>query len=182
MSALGKLNQKQQRFCREYVIDFNGTRAAIAAGYSKKSARQTAHENLTKPDIQKALVELISERNDRLRMQSDDVLIRLVEEADAKFSDLLGKAGDFKDPEEWPEVWDRMISGYKVTTRTDKEGNVTVTREIKKNENPRRLELIGKHVDVKAFQERIAVEDEGWAERMRRAEKRRKLYRDEEGE
>lgn len=34
-------------------MDFNGTRAAIAAGYSEKSAKAIAHENLTKPDLRK---------------------------------------------------------------------------------------------------------------------------------
>ena len=33
-----KLTAKQQRFCDEYLIDMNGTQAAIRAGYSKKTA------------------------------------------------------------------------------------------------------------------------------------------------
>ena len=35
-----KLTEKQKRFCEEYIIDWNGTRAAIAAGYSKKTAKE----------------------------------------------------------------------------------------------------------------------------------------------
>ena len=45
------LTNKQRRFCEEYVIDWNGTRAAIAAGYSEKSAREQASQNLTKLNI-----------------------------------------------------------------------------------------------------------------------------------
>lgn len=41
------------KFCIEYLVDFNGTRAAIAAGYSEKSAKAIAHENLTKPDLRR---------------------------------------------------------------------------------------------------------------------------------
>jgi|SRR5580765_1575369 len=33
-----QLDPKQRRFCEEYIIDFNATRAAIAAGYNKKWA------------------------------------------------------------------------------------------------------------------------------------------------
>ena len=50
------LTAKQKRFCEEYLIDYNGTRAAIAAGYSPDSAKEIASENLTKPNI-KAFVE-----------------------------------------------------------------------------------------------------------------------------
>lgn len=44
-----KLTDKQRVFCEQYVIDWNGTRAAIHAGYSEKSARGIASENLLKP-------------------------------------------------------------------------------------------------------------------------------------
>lgn len=38
-----KLTLRQQRFVDEYLLDLNGTQAAIRAGYSP----QTATENLT---------------------------------------------------------------------------------------------------------------------------------------
>lgn len=43
-----KLTEKERVICHEYIIDWNGTRAAIAAGYSEISARQLAHDTLTK--------------------------------------------------------------------------------------------------------------------------------------
>lgn len=46
-----KLTIKQQRFCDEYLISGNATQAAIKAGYSPKTARNMAAENLTKPRI-----------------------------------------------------------------------------------------------------------------------------------
>ena len=46
------LTSKQLRWVDEYLIDLNGAAAAVRAGYSSKSARSIAHENLTKPDIQ----------------------------------------------------------------------------------------------------------------------------------
>jgi len=49
------LTDKQRRFCLEYVIDWNATRAAIKAGYKEKSATVIAHENLRKPYIKKYL-------------------------------------------------------------------------------------------------------------------------------
>ena len=45
------LTNKQRIFVDEYLLDFNGTRAAIKAGYSKRSADVIASENLGKPNI-----------------------------------------------------------------------------------------------------------------------------------
>lgn len=42
---------KEERLIAEYVIDGNGTRAAIAAGYSARSARNTAQEVLARPHV-----------------------------------------------------------------------------------------------------------------------------------
>jgi phage terminase small subunit len=45
------LTPKQQRFIAEYLIDKNATRAAKAAGYSKKTSAKIGFENLQKPEI-----------------------------------------------------------------------------------------------------------------------------------
>jgi hypothetical protein len=46
-----KLTEKEKNFCHEYVVDWNGGRAARAAGYSEKTCYVIANENLTKPKI-----------------------------------------------------------------------------------------------------------------------------------
>jgi len=56
-----ELSGKQKRFCEEYIFDFNGTRAAKAAGYSENTAAEIASENLTKPQIQAYIKELQSD-------------------------------------------------------------------------------------------------------------------------
>jgi len=47
---------RQRKFCDEYLISGNATDAAIKAGYSPKTAKQTGSENLAKPDL-KAYIE-----------------------------------------------------------------------------------------------------------------------------
>ena len=49
------LTSKQLRWIDEYLIDFNGSAAAVRAGYSPKTARSIACELLTKPDIRAVL-------------------------------------------------------------------------------------------------------------------------------
>jgi len=53
-----KLSDKEERFCYEYLIDLNATQAAIRSGYSKRTARTIASENLTKLDIQQRISEM----------------------------------------------------------------------------------------------------------------------------
>ena len=53
-----KLTPKQERFCYEYCIDFNATKAAIRSGYSKKTAFTIGCENLKKPYIQSRIKEM----------------------------------------------------------------------------------------------------------------------------
>lgn len=55
------MNEKQLRFCEEYIIDHNATQAAIRAGYSPKCAKQQGCENLTKPDLADKIRELEAE-------------------------------------------------------------------------------------------------------------------------
>ncbi len=55
-----KLTNKERIFCHQYIIDWNGTRSAKEAGYSIKTATETAYENLTKPHI-KQYIEFIKD-------------------------------------------------------------------------------------------------------------------------
>lgn len=73
------LNDKQKQFCNEYLIDLNGTQAAIRAGYSEKTARSIANENLTKPDIQEYIQKLQEGIAKRNKISQDEVLQDLIE-------------------------------------------------------------------------------------------------------
>jgi phage terminase small subunit len=126
-AMLNKLTHKQEFFCREYLVDFNGTQAAIRAGYSAESAKQLAAENLTKHDVQAYLKALMDARADRLDRQADEVLARVWEVADLK---MLGDVGDIvggefvvKNGDGWSESTCRVIRSVKSTkiTRGDAE-------------------------------------------------------------
>lgn len=49
------MTDKQQMFIAEYLKDFNATQAAIRAGYSTETAYSIGNENLSKPEIKKAI-------------------------------------------------------------------------------------------------------------------------------
>nr|WP_305071650.1 terminase small subunit [Providencia sp. wls1938] len=69
-----ELNEQQTRFCQEYIVDLNGTQAAIRAGYSEKSAAQIASENLRKPHIRAHIKKLAAERNEAVGLSSQFVI------------------------------------------------------------------------------------------------------------
>ncbi|ADU36215.1 Terminase small subunit [Variovorax paradoxus EPS] len=64
----------QQRFVDEYLVDLNGTQAAIRAGYSPDSARQMASENLSKPYIQAAIAAARKLQQERTQVDADRVV------------------------------------------------------------------------------------------------------------
>jgi len=71
------LTDKQRAFCEEYLIDFNATQAATRAGYSPKTAKEQASQNLTKLNIQAYLGELMAARAERVQISQDEVLREL---------------------------------------------------------------------------------------------------------
>jgi phage terminase small subunit len=50
-----KLTEKQRRFVDFYVTDPNATKAAVDAGYSRRTAKQVGAENLSKPYLRTAI-------------------------------------------------------------------------------------------------------------------------------
>lgn len=88
------LTDKQDIFCREYLIDLNATQAAIRAGYSAKTANRTASENMSKPDIQSRIAEVKAQRNDLVGINATYVLNRLVEIDQVDVLDILTSTGE----------------------------------------------------------------------------------------
>jgi len=68
-----KLTPKQRAFALEYTKDFNATQAAIRAGYSPKTAKQSGYDNMKKP----YLVATIEEHYSRIAMSVEEAVARL---------------------------------------------------------------------------------------------------------
>ena len=73
------LSAKQERFCREYILDYNGTQAAKRAGYSEKSAYSQAGRLLKNAEILARVRELQHEQVERLSVSADYVVLKLME-------------------------------------------------------------------------------------------------------
>lgn len=71
------LTRRQEAFVNEYLIDLNGTKAAIRAGYAPGSAGVEANRLLKQPDIAAAVGSSIAQRAVRTEMDQDRVIDEL---------------------------------------------------------------------------------------------------------
>lgn len=147
-----KLTVKQELFCREYVKDFNACAAMIRAGYSKNGARQSANNMLTKPYIKGYIDKIKAKRLEDVSIDAKYVLNRLVEIDQLDVVDIIEADGSLKQIKEWPKAWRISITGLDVQEMLA--GDVqAVVKKIKWPDKLRNLELLGKHIDIKAWGE-----------------------------
>ena len=155
------MTPKQKRFVEEYLIDLNATQAAIRAGYSKKTAQIIGFENLKKPIIADAIGFVLAERSKKTKIDSAWVLKRAALLADFNLNRFLTVTDDglaiFDFTDATDDDW-FCISEY--TTDLINKGagefKYAATRvKLKTFDRLRALELVGKHVDVNAFKDRI---------------------------
>lgn len=72
-----KLTPRQEEFCHQYIVDLNGTQAAIRAGYAQGSAEVTASQLLRIPKVRQVIDELKAERQQRTQITADWVLEKI---------------------------------------------------------------------------------------------------------
>jgi len=108
-----KLNERQQRFIDEYIIDLNATQAAIRAGYSERTAYSQGQRLLKNVEIKSAIDKRMKEKTDELIMKQDEILVRLSEQARREAVDhqvvvvekpSFDENGNFLGVEKKPEV------------------------------------------------------------------------------
>jgi len=150
------LTAKQERFVGEYLIDLNATQAAIRAGYSEKTAEQQGSRLLSNAKVRAAIMDAKQERSETTKIDAAWLLTRLADEATADLADILDEAGAVRPVAEWPPIWRQgLVAGLDVAETMVEGVKVGQTVKVKLSDRIKRIELIGKHVDVRAFSERL---------------------------
>lgn len=167
----------QEAYCQSYIkTPENQTQAAINAGFSPNTAAVKASVMMRDERIQKRIAELMEERNKRMRVSADYVLMRLVEIDQMDVIDILNDDGTLKPIREWPKIWRTTLSGFDLSStimNMNEDSIETILKKIKWPDKVKNLELIGKHVDVNAFKERLEVSGTVTiADRMAKARRR----------
>lgn len=122
-----RLTPKQALFVKEYIVDFNATRAAIRAKYSPKTAFSIGIENLKKPLIILALQKEIEKRALRTERTADEVLNLLWKMNEYSLEDYfdISEEGEItaKRFDQLPEGAAKLINGIKFKKQSLKKGS-----------------------------------------------------------
>ena len=165
MAKKEKLNEKQKRFCREYLIDYNGTQAAIRAGYSAESARNQSSRMMTNDDIRDFIFELQDRRSRRLDVSADRVILELSRVAFSDPADFYDENGNLLSIPNIPEDARKSLSGLEVTEEYEGFGRERVpagfTKKIKRWDKVKALELLGKHLKMFTEKHEHTGKDDG---------------------
>ncbi len=155
-----KKELRDMRFAHEYVIDLNATRAAIAAGYSRKGARRAGTRLSTNVHVKALIAELTKKSADVLDLKAENVLRELQLMG---FSNML----DYTQVHNGELVHDfskltreQAAAIQEITVEEYTEGRGKDARDIKKtrfklSDKRGSLELLGKH--LKLFNERLDI-------------------------
>ena len=151
---MAKLTEKRQQFVDEYLIDLNGTQAAIRAGYSPKTANEQAARLLANVSIQEAVSRAMAERSKRTGVNQDRVVQELARLAFVDPSKLINtENASIKEDASGDDL--ACIQSVKVKT-SDGERGTTIEREIKLNDKIRALEMLGRHLGM--FKDKVELE------------------------
>lgn len=178
-AAVQTLSDRERLFVAEYLKDLNQTQAAIRAGYAPRSARQQACRLMTKAYIAEAIAAGVGKREAQILGDSDFILKRLREEADADVLDLFDDEGGLRPMKEWPLVWRKgLIVGMETrSVAADEEKNdetlepqghggalkrakkpTHIVLNIRFADRIRRIELLGRHTAVSAWKDKVQLD------------------------
>lgn len=136
--------------------------AGERAGFSQKNAEQTASRALKLPHVKAYYEQQLAARSKRVGVDADYVLKRLSDIDRMDVGDIIDEHGKLKPIHKWPAIWRQMVHSFDI-----KAGKIRLPDKL------RNLELIGKHIGVRAFAEQVEITDTtGIAERMEKARKR----------
>ncbi len=159
------MTPKQQRFVEEYLIDLNATQAATRAGYSAKTANEQGARLIANVSVRSAIEKAKAARSERTQVDADWVLRTLVDEKTADLADLYDDDDNLLPVKQWPMVFRTgLVVGVETVQEragadADGASQFAVVRKVKLLDRNKTTELIGRHVVVGAFKDRIEIED-----------------------
>lgn len=74
-----KLTPRQARFVDEYLIDLNGTQAAMRAGYSSHGANVTGSQLLANPSVRSCVTQRQRELATKMEITREGIILGLLE-------------------------------------------------------------------------------------------------------
>jgi len=153
VNSKGKMTLKQERFCREYLVDLNATQAAMRAGYSVKTAHTIGQENLRKPVIKAYLSDKIQKQSEKTSITVEEILKELKNFLMFDPAKMYDEDGNIKPLHEMDEATRKSICGHDVKehiTESVSGDSMEVKRisKIKTWDKLKSAELLGKYLKM----------------------------------
>lgn len=165
--TIAKLNVQQEIFCQEYMVDKNATQAYVRANYKGKYANTSASNLMRKPHIIRRIKELSDKVNKAVGVDATYVLQRLYDIDQLDILDIMDEEMEnFKPLAQWPKTWRISINAVDIKRIVESgKGNSkvsveTIIEKIKWPDKTRNLEVLGRHVQVKAFEDDLGRTDD----------------------
>ena len=108
------ISLKRKRFYKEFLIDGNGTQAALRAGYAANSAHVQASQMLADPEGQEYLNELMTSLDHLLELAAADVINEIGKVATSDVRGVFNDDGSIKAPHELDDATAACIASVKI--------------------------------------------------------------------
>lgn len=154
----GKLNLRHEKFIDFYLISLNATQAAIKAGYSEKTASSKGSQLLSLVKVQQAIQKRQLELQDKLQIEQEGILKRLLQLADYDVNDFFDDNDCMKPLSQISKDMRYAIQGLEIEVKTrtfDVEGEEDRTgiletriKKFKLSDKLGALIAIGKHLGM----------------------------------
>lgn len=149
------LNGRQKLFVFGLMSGKTQRQAYYDAGGTAKTdqtADACASEILSNPKVKAFYDSLMDKAAEEAQVDAAYVLKRLVEIDQMDVLDIMDENLNMKPLKEWPKIWRQYINNIESIELSDGEGWL---KKIKWPDKVKNLELIGKHVSVGAFKEKV---------------------------
>ena len=148
-------DEREKRFCMEYLKDLNGQGACIRAGYTPKTAVSQASVLLARPRVQRYLTKQFEERTKAAEVSIEDILKGLKEIAYVDPADAYDEDGRLKSIHDMPLALRRSIASIEIDEIWEFVESTSGNRKIKEQvgwtkkvrfwPKDRGLEMLGKY-------------------------------------
>ena len=153
-------NPKRERFCQEYIIDLNATKAAERSKYSKRTANEQGARLLANVSVQNRIAELKEERAMRTQVTQDRIgeELKLLAFSDFRdYGEVVGELGiDRLKLKTFDQIGEGKTRAIQSITERISEKNVQLS--FKLHGKLPAIELLGRHIGM--FVERMALTGE----------------------
>ena len=159
------MTEAQKRFCDEYVIDFNGTRAYKAAYPNCKkdeTAKAAASRLLTNVNVIQYIQEQKEELKEKINITKEQVINQIARIAFGDIRKLYNENGGLKNIQDLDDDAAAIVAGIETTEEFDGYGEdreqIGYTKKVKIASKDRALEMLGKYFGI--FKEKVEIDSD----------------------